>query len=68
MKIKLLSADSYCGMGLVNFPAEVEATKRGGLYIVHESELERIGCEMSCIDDPEDPYWPFCEHEIEVIS
>lgn len=68
MKIKLLSGEAYCGMGLANFPAEVEAYKRGELYIVHESELARIGCDMSCIDDPEDPYWPFCGDEVEVIE
>lgn len=67
MKIKLLSGEAYCGMELANFPAEVEACKRGELYIVHERELARIGCDMSCIDDPEDPYWPFCENEVEVI-
>lgn len=68
MKIKLLSGGSYPGMEVVDFPAEVEACKRGSLYIVHESELARIGCDMSYIDDPEDPYWPFCDDEIEVIE
>lgn len=68
MKIRLLSGEAYHGMKLANFPAEVEAFKSGELYIVHESELARIGCDMSCIDDPEDPYWPFCDDEVEVIE
>lgn len=68
MKIRLLSGDSYTGMEIVNYPVEVEATISGQLYIVHESELARIGCDMSCIDDPEDPYWPFCDDEVEVIE
>lgn len=68
MKIRLLSGEAYRGMELVNFPAEVEACKRGELYIVHESELARIGCDMSRFDEPEDPYWPFCDDEVEVIE
>lgn len=67
MKIRLLTSDSYFGMELAELPAEVEAYKQGEIYLVHENELARIGCDMSCIDDPEDPYWPFHELEVEVI-
>ncbi len=70
MRIKLLSKGRYCGFDEVSFPVEVEAEinrKGSRLYSVSEKELERIGCDMSCFEDPEDPFWPFREDEVEVL-
>lgn len=70
MRIKLLSKGRYRGFDRVAFPVEVEAEislKGGTLYSVSEKELERIGCDMDFLHDPEDPFWPFFEDEVEVL-
>lgn len=59
MKIRLLNSDGYAGMDGVKFPVEVSSRGNGGERYVHERELKRIGCDMDCFEDPDDPVWPF---------
>lgn len=69
MKVKLLNRGGYAGFDGVKFPVEVEAKEYGAnAYRVHETELKRIGCDMSLLNDPSDPEWYFHKSEVEVVE
>lgn len=68
MKVKLRGSGGYKGFEGVTFPVEVNARKYKECYIVHESELKRIGCDMGLLCDPSDPEWYFGSWEIEVVE
>ena len=62
MKIKLLTNGGYKGFENVVLPVIVDADVDTDKVIarVPEYELKRIGCDMTCFHDEEDPFWPFC--------
>jgi hypothetical protein len=59
IKVQLLNDGRYFGLEDISFPVQVMAIAKGNYYIVPCTELEVIGADMSVLDDPEDPYWPF---------
>lgn len=68
MKIRLLNDGRYPGLESVSFPVEVEAEPFSHGFRVSYAELERIGADMECFYDPEDPFWPFTKGEFEVVE
>jgi hypothetical protein len=69
MKVKLLNRGYFRGFENVSFPVVVTAVMREGLAYVPESELSRIGCDMSEFKDAADPFWPFfVGEECEVVE